>query len=237
MLSCAGVVVATNGTAPAIQAATYTVGASQNTMAYEFLTGWVFYDLYPDFIAPTNTGVASPHSMNAYIQYDLSSVSAIDAASVSSATLRLYVLDNSAIGFGLNPSEEYPVAIDFYTLTAGWDQTTLTWSNQPAPDSLVASISDISSVGYWLEIDVTSTVKEWLDGSLANYGLLLTQSESVRDATNTAIFPALAANRNPDESIRPQLVITTAIPEPSTYAGLFALLALSAGLLRGRRKA
>lgn len=199
------------------QGETIIVDDSQGAMVYEFLTGWTFGTMYPDLIAAANTGPSSPHSMPSYLKFDLSGlIGTVEAGDVTSATLRLYVADGSVTGFGANPSEEFPVSVDFSLVTGGdWSKNTITYGNAPAAGGLVGSIIDIDSAGVWVELDITGVVQSWLGGDTANYGLKLTQPESVRDGTGNSIFAVFSSDGA--TSNQPQLVINT-VPEPSTWA-------------------
>lgn len=227
-----------------VSAATYTLGASQSSMAYSFLPGWTMSGLYPGMIAPANTGPTSNHHMAAFLQYDVGSLvgSGVSSADVTVATMRLYLVDNEEAGFGANPTPETAVSIDFRTLGQAWVGSTLTWNNQPGgaynplttvpPGQLVGTISEIDSAGQWVELDVTSLLKSWLDDPSSNFGLRLTQSAQVRNGDGVSVFPAIASHENSLVENRPQLVVTT-IPEPTTT--LFAAIS-GIGLLGFRRR-
>ncbi len=73
---------------------------------------------------------------------------------------------------------------------------------------------EVDSVGYWVELDLTGVVQDWVSGDAANYGLKLTQPNNVRDNTNTSVFALFSSDGA--ASNRPELVINS-VPEPSTY--------------------
>jgi hypothetical protein len=197
------------------RAETYVLNNSQGAMTYEFLTGWTFGTMYPEFISALNTGASSAHSMPSYLKFDLSGLGSVDAGDITSATLRLYLVDVAASGFGVNPSEAFPVSADFSLVTGGdWSKSTITYGTAPAVGSLVGSITGIDSVGEWVELDLTDVVQAWVSGDAANYGLKLTQPANIRDNTNTSVFAMFASDGA--ASNRPELVIN-AVPEPSTW--------------------
>lgn len=211
------------------RADTYVLTNSQGAMTYEFLTGWTFGSMYPEIISALNTGATSPHSMPSYLKFDLSGLVAIDPDDITSATLRLYLADVAASGFGVNPSETYPVSVNFNLVTGGdWSKATITYGNAPAAGGLVGGVTGIDSVGVWVEIDLTDLVKDWVSGDVANYGLRLTQPTNVRDNTNNSVFALF--NSDGATTNRPELVVTTsAVPEPSVSllmggTGLFFLI-------------
>ena len=198
------------------KADTYVFANSQGAMAYEFLTGWTFGTMYPDLISALNTGAGSPHSMPSFLKFDLSGAT-ISGTDVASATLRLYLVDVAASGFGGNPSDDYPVAVNFSLVTGGdWNKSTITYGNAPAAGSSIGLVSGIDSIGSWLELDITSLFQGWLDGDINNYGLKLSQPESLRDGANTPIFALFASDGYEDQNLRPQIIVQT-VPEPSTY--------------------
>lgn len=223
-------------------AATYTLGASQTGMGYSFLSGMAVGPMFPTMIAPANTGTSN-HHMTAFLQYDLSGLAGVSSSDITTATARLYLMNNVDAGFGANPTPEHSVSVDFRLVDSAWTGSTLTWGNQPGGaydptttvpvGAIVGTISGIDASGVWVELDITQVVKNWLDDPSSNFGLRLNQTSEVRDGTSTAVFPAIAAQSNPDSSLRPQLVVTT-VPEPTVPA--FSLLA-GAAFLGFRRRA
>ncbi|MFB3739831.1 MAG: DNRLRE domain-containing protein, partial [Candidatus Velamenicoccus archaeovorus] len=111
-------------------------------------------------------------------------VSGVGSATVSSATLRLFVTDRSPDGGSV-----YQVADDT------WQERTVTWNDAPAAGSLVGSIGPVA-VGTWVEVDLTSYVTG--DGT---YSIRI-QSAS----TNGAAYSSKEATSGNG----PQLVVTLA---------------------------
>ncbi len=219
-----------------VRAETHVITNSQGAMAYEFLTGWTFGTMYPEIISALNTGASSPHSMPSYLKFDLSGLIAdgVEATDITSATLRLYLTDVVASGFGVNPSEAYPASVNFNLVTEhDWNKSTITYGNAPDAGALVGSVTGIDSVGYWVELDLTGVVQDWVSGDAANYGLKLTQPNNVRDNTNTSVFALFSSDGA--ASNRPELVINS-VPEPSTYL-LLGGSALLLFVLRKRKTA
>lgn len=89
---------------------------------------------------------------NAYVRFD---VSGLDGA-VESATLRLYVEDDSSIGYDVHAVSDN-----------SWGETTITYNNAPALGSVVGSSGDVGS-GVWVEVDVTTAVS---GEGLVSFGL------------------------------------------------------------------
>ena len=75
-------------------------------------------------------------------------VSGIGTSTVSSATLRLYVVDTSPAGGVIHP-----------TTTSTWNEASVTWANAPpAASSPTATIGSVTSTGTWITVDVTPFV-------------------------------------------------------------------------------
>jgi len=75
-------------------------------------------------------------------------VSGIGTSTVSSATLRLYIVDPSPAGGVIHP-----------TTTSTWNEASVTWANAPpAASSPTATIGSVTSTGTWITVDVTPFV-------------------------------------------------------------------------------
>lgn len=229
------------------KAETFTLGASQDAMAYSFtfVANSALESTYPNFIAAANTG-ASNHYMSGFLQFDLAPLmlESLVSDDILSATMRLYVLPGSESGFGAGgPSATYPTTVDVRLLESSWNEATITWNNQPGGaynptvtqptgTAVVATSPSILDSGVWVDFNMTDVVQGWLDDPTSNYGLRLTQTSSVRDAGNAAVFPTFASSEHSTESYRPQLLVQT-VPEPGTAL----LLGLGAvGFLSVRRR-
>jgi hypothetical protein len=138
-------------------------------------------------IGTTDTGATRYRS---FLQFD---VSRLAGATIESATLRLYnSYTGSCAGWWMYAD---PVA-------AAWNQSTITWSNQPGVNS-AAGVSVAANFGIGNasagcpdhpqfvdpqtadgihRLDVTEMVKDWIAGTLPNYGLRLYAGESDSEA-------------------------------------------------------
>jgi hypothetical protein len=214
-------------------------------MAYSFgpVANSALESTYPNIIAAANTG-ASSHYMSGFLQFNLAplTLESIVSDDILSATMRLYVLPGSESGFGAGgPTAAYPTTVDVRLLGSSWNEATLTWNNQPGgaynptttppSGSVVATSPSILDTGVWVDFDLTDVLQGWLDDPTSNYGLRLTQTSSVRDAGNAAVFPTFASSEHATESFRPQLLVQT-VPEPGTAL----LLTLGGVGLLGRRR-
>ncbi|WP_233153310.1 DNRLRE domain-containing protein, partial [Kineosporia sp. R_H_3] len=120
---------------------------------------------------------ASPGDYRTYLRFSVSGI----ASTVTSAKLRLFVTDASAVGGSV------------FRTTGAWTETGLTWSTQPATSGAALSTAGRTTVGQWVELDVTSAVTA--NGTL---DLGLTTS-----STDSGIFSS-REGANP-----PQLVVST----------------------------
>ncbi len=133
-----------------------------------------------------------------YIQFDLSTVPA--GAVVDDADLKLY--QYNSVGSG-------SFIVGLYQVISGWEESNVTWSNQPDSSTEAEASRNIYTSTTWRNWDIDDLVKSWLDGSITNYGMLL-------KATNEASINMKAAFRTSDYTIdttkRPKLEIDYYIP-------------------------
>ncbi len=193
-----------------------TLAPSQDSFGYQFLSSVNLSS--PPFGAWLPAGATTTgHDVKSAIQFDLSSVG-LSSAQVQSATLQLWVIDSTVTGFGASPSAGSPVLVDLFALNAGWTESTLTWANFPGSGGQYSSAS-ISGINQLVSFDVTSLVKDWLDGAVANNGLGLAANAPVGTSPNWVI-PVFSSVSG---TLAPALVITP-VPEPATIVlGLCAL--------------
>src|ERR1051326_4541259 len=106
----------------------------------------------------------------ALLQFDLSTLPPGTLSSnVLLATLRLYVNKVAS-----------PGAINVYTATSAWTESSVNGLNGPGPGSLVAGPISISTANAYLSIPVTAQVQAWLTGA-PNNGFFL---QSAGGSTN-----------------------------------------------------
>jgi len=80
---------------------------------------------------------------------------------------------------------------------ADWSEDTVTWNNRPGYDDYV-SITYVPPIGWW-EIDVTSFVQDFVDGTYTNYGFRIGAGDS--DYGNCEMY----SKEYSDENERPYL--------------------------------
>ncbi|MGB8451408.1 MAG: DNRLRE domain-containing protein [Anaerocolumna sp.] len=124
-----------------------------------------------------------------FLKFDLSS---LPAASVSSAILRLYVFSKS----GVAPS---PIAVN--RVTSAFDINTVTYNTMPTyvPTGITTNITTGDVLTY-VEIDVTTLINQWLNGTFPNNGIALTNSDGITDV--------LFGGKPVGAAFEPQLVVT-----------------------------
>jgi hypothetical protein len=83
-------------------------------------------------------------------------------ATIDSAVFSIYVSE---------PSGE---TVYVHRITAGWDESTVTWNSFGGSYAEVVGSFVADSVG-WRSVDLTALVRDWADGDYENYGVLLAQ--------------------------------------------------------------
>ncbi len=158
------------------------------------------------------------------LSFDVSSIPA--GALISSAQLQMYATGwgGSNIGVGA-----YAVVRGTVVGQATWNQASsgqawgLTGCNDTSTDRRGTAESTLttSGVNKWYSFDVRNLVQSWVDGTLANNGVLL------RQTTSAAYSFSFASAERADETVRPKLVVTyqggesplpTATPTATTLA-------------------
>lgn len=104
------------------------------------------------------------------IKYDLPDLD--PAVTINSAKMRLYHYGNS-----YTPPD--PITINAHEILEDWDESTVTWNNQPSHSSdVVGSITKSPKEYGWWEIGITSLVKKWISKESPNYGVKLIAPEA-----------------------------------------------------------
>ena len=110
-------------------------------------------------------GVSISNIWRAYLKFDLSPNPLPSGAVVIGADLRLNMYE----GPGRN------VQIELYRVKGNWSEDAITWNNQPTSSPVLygACSIDSSAIGGWYIWHIDDLVKDWLDGSINNYGIVL----------------------------------------------------------------
>ncbi|MEW6536815.1 MAG: DNRLRE domain-containing protein [Candidatus Auribacterota bacterium] len=187
-------------------------------------------DAYIDSSAPTtNYGAASDlnvynnpsdYELRSLIQFELPTL--LNGQNITLARLRLTKSTNTG-----------DITGDLVTakrVTSSWDEATVTWVTQPTFDSLYENTIPIDDqyTGA-IVFDITDMVASWVEGSSANYGVMLVH-ESAQSGIKTF-------NSSENGGGSPSLYIeysssnTNPVPEPFT---ILLLLSSIAGLFLKR---
>lgn len=98
---------------------------------------------------------------------------------VTSATLHLYTLN----------SEDAEQQVRVHRVIDSWNEATVTWNNQPAFDPMAAG-SFVPFPSALSSVDLTDLVRDWMDGTHANHGLLLEQDLDAADLLDSSFYPS-----------------------------------------------
>jgi trimeric autotransporter adhesin len=139
---------------------------------------------YPDQTSGSATTLrvytTSTTDTQSYLRFVVSGVS----GSVTSAKLRLFVVDASAVSGSVYGVPETP-----------WSENTITWNNRPPVGALIVG-PHAANLGTWVEFDLTGAISA--DG---------TYSLALKDATSGTAWYSSKEGTDP-----PQLVLTVATP-------------------------
>ena len=140
----------------------------------------------------TNPNLTVAPASNSYIKFKLSPAlpPATVGSDVAKATLKLYVGNVSVAG-----------TIDVYVAAGSWNEKTITANTVPALGSLIKTgvLIDTAKRGQYLTVDITSAVRDWLDG-LTNNGLVL--------LAGTGTNVTFDSKENSQTSHEPELIVT-----------------------------
>jgi len=133
-------------------------------------------------------------------------------ATIQSARLRLRLSFSS-------PVSDTVMTTVLRPLTGVWNESNLTWSNQPALGAERPGIG-VGSALDWYEWDVTELVREWTMGATVNNGVALIGDETVQQRerafyareTTTDFFPRLVVDYTTPVDIEAPIVTVDPLP-------------------------
>lgn len=102
----------------------------------------------------------------------------------------------------------------FAPVTASWDPNTVTWNTQPGVDLSKEIATGWPSVGQFLQLDITSIVRLWCEGTLPNNGI-----EAYAKTTYYHGGVDFASPGYGNASYRPKLTITVTPAYDFTHDG------------------
>ena len=141
---------------------------------------------------------ASNGLQRAYIKFTLPGN--ISATSVTSAKVRIKRYGGS------------PTGIKAYRVTSGWSSGGITWNNKPGYSSSYVSNTAYNDGGEWYAMDVSSTVRNWLNGTYTNYGFALISNYESAPSSSISYYSSDAPSPN-----KPELIIN--YTSSGTYYG------------------
>ena len=95
-----------------------------------------------------------------------------------------------------------------HRITAPWDETTVTWNSFGGSFDPGVADSFVANSTGWKSLDVTALVQAWVDGTYANYGLLLEQGSTPSTTYHSSEYSTV--------ELRPKLEICYTVPGSST---------------------
>jgi collagen type VII alpha len=143
-------------------------------------------------------------NLRGFVKFDLTTLPVgTNGNGVAKAVLTLWVSSMGTAG-----------SFNIQNVNGSWNELTITNANAPALGGIVASAVPVTSANSYVSVDVTSAVKNWLNGAVANDGLALIPN------TSTVSFQ-LDSKENTNTSHPANLTITLIGPAgPQGPAGL-----------------
>jgi PKD domain-containing protein/concanavalin A-like lectin/glucanase superfamily protein/type IX secretion system substrate protein len=170
---------------------------------------------FPEMNAMAWTSGGTPYLVRGFIRFDLSAIPA--NAVINQATLTLFNDPTSANGYpvGQHSSLSGSNAGWLQRVTAAWNESTITWNNQPPVTTVNQVALPQSTNGFQdYDINVTTSVQDMFINPGTNFGFMLRlQTESYY---RSLIF---ASSDNPDSTNWPKLAISYSYNPVITAAG------------------
>jgi hypothetical protein len=198
------------------------IPAAADTAPYSFLPSLVRYNNSTLYAFESFDENGTPHDFETFLAFDVEQADLPSGHVLVEATLLVtYAFDFT--GFG-EPSIA-PGEIACREILEPWSQTTLTWLNRPDVDEPFDTVTGITDFGALL-CDATSVVLGWLTERTPNDGIALTNATE-------RVIGMHSIESSADPSLRPQLILRTALPEPGVAP---TLVAGAVGLAFARRR-
>ena len=153
------------------------------------------------FLAEQWTFQGVPGEVRNLLKFDLSGIPA--GSVISSAKLNLYADTLSSNGGSSHPMFGADSSY-LQRITSQWNDTTVTWSTQPATTTAgeVFLAQSTSPIQNYLNLDVLSFVQAWIDSPARNYGVMI--KILTPNYYNSMIF---CSGNYPDSTLWPTLLI------------------------------
>lgn len=99
-----------------------------------------------------------------------------------------------------------------YIVTSAWDNNT-SWSNRPTYDTasgmtrknINSNSKDIADAPYWYKFNITPAVQKWVDGTIANNGIIFVSEE---ESLTSYCFRSFSTKEYPTSGMRPYIEIS-----------------------------
>ena len=190
----------------------FTILASEDVAPYSFLPSLPRYNNPTAYaFRGADEGAGSIHNFETFLWFDVAATD-LPAGHVLTNAQLLVTHAFDAGGFG-DPSTA-PAELNCHEITEDWDQTTVTWNNRPSYDPAFDQITGITGFGSIL-CDATLVVFDWIHGTHPNDGFALTNTTERVLGMHT-----LEADATIPDSVKANLILTTALPEPGFGLGL-----------------
>ena len=137
--------------------------------------------------------IQAAQATSTFVRFSLNSLPAgINGSAVAKATLRVYVMAVGSAG-----------TFDIKRVAGTWKEETITGNLQPVLGTVIIGGVAVAANdgGNFLEIDVTPVLKEWLNGTLPNYGLALVPN-------GTSLNVSFASKENTSPSHEMELLVS-----------------------------
>lgn len=136
--------------------------------------------------------------VRSFLEFDINTIP--NNVVIESAELKLFQFDTWG---------EENFTISLHQVIEVWDEQSITWNKQPAyliiPESTLSIAAGAIS---WLSWDITSLLQGWLNGSIANNGVVLKP-----DSENpNCVISCYSSNYTNNKTLHPKLVINYYIP-------------------------
>lgn len=139
-------------------------------------------------------------SDNTYLQFDLGILPA--GAVITNADMKLY----QWLTYG---SSDFTVGA--HRVTQSWAESVITWNNQPTYSDIPESTIFVTAGAVaWRSWNITSLVQDWSDGSIANYGVVLTCDGG--NSLPSSRISCYSSDNTDHPTLRPKLEITYYVP-------------------------
>jgi hypothetical protein len=134
---------------------------------------------------------------------------------------------NSAIlegyQFAFAPGGDVPMPTELRHLNSTWDSAQLTWNNHQPDWGGVAGEGNIPPIVGYVQGNITDLVRQWVNGTRTNYGVILIGDERPQDRerifhslnANNGLFPRLTIDFNQNVDNTPPVATVQALPQHS----------------------